>query len=488
MRSGEVVGLAGLRGAGRTEVLRAIFGADPIDGGRIYVAGKETRIDSPRVAVAAGLGLVPEDRGTQGLFKNLSAQQNIFMASVTSGLIDYRGEREKALQTCRDLQIKLPALSTLVGRLSGGNQQKVVLAKWLEAGVRILLLDEPTRGVDVGSKAQIYSLVRELCRKGLGVLLVSSELPEIVENCDRVLVMHRGAIAAELPRGQATEEAIISYAVGASVMTGSIRNVAAPATRRSRTADAALMQTVRDYKVILVPDGRLLIVTAIWAPEFFGVQNLINVARQAAITGVVAVGMTFVILTAGIDLSVGSTLALCGIMFALLHQGEPGHPDRDSRRARVWRPHWNRQRHRRHVPGDPAVHHDAGDDGDRQRRRLCSSPMARRSPFDTDSGIVALLGNGNVGGLPGPVIVFVLVAVVGIFVLRYLPFGRFVYGIGGGLEAARLSGVRTARVLIMVYAISGVCASIAGSSRPAGCSSATRPPAASSCSTASRRS
>jgi len=215
LRSGEVVGVAGLRGAGRTELVRAIFGADPIDAGRILVDGREARITSPHKAVATGLGLVPEDRGTQGLFKNLSAQQNIFMASVTAGLIDYRGERRRAREYVSALQIRLPRLSTLVGRLSGGNQQKVVLAKWLEAGARVLLLDEPTRGVDVGSKAQIYALVRGLCRDGVGVLLISSELPEIVENSDRVLVMHRGAIVAELARGQATEETIISYAVGA---------------------------------------------------------------------------------------------------------------------------------------------------------------------------------------------------------------------------------------------------------------------------------
>jgi ABC-type sugar transport system ATPase subunit len=217
LRRGEVLGVAGLRGAGRTELVRAIFGADPIDAGRIVVDGRETRVTSPRRAVAAGLGLVPEDRGTQGLFKNLSVQQNIFMASVTAGLIDYRGERRRAREYVAALQIKLPSLSTLVGRLSGGNQQKVVLAKWLEAGARVLLLDEPTRGVDVGSKAQIYALVRGLCRDGVGVILISSELPEIVENCDRVLVMHRGAIVAELARGQATEETIISYAVGAHI-------------------------------------------------------------------------------------------------------------------------------------------------------------------------------------------------------------------------------------------------------------------------------
>jgi ABC-type sugar transport system ATPase subunit len=216
LKRGEVLGIAGLRGAGRTELLRAIFGADPIDGGRIFIRGRETEIASPAVAIANGLGLVPEDRGTQGLFKNLSAQQNMFMASVRSGVIDYRRERSKARDHVDALQIRLPSLSTLVGRLSGGNQQKVVLAKWLEARTEILLLDEPTRGVDVGAKAQIYALVRELCANGMGVILVSSELPEVIENSDRILVMCKGAIAGEIMRAEATEEAIISYAVGAN--------------------------------------------------------------------------------------------------------------------------------------------------------------------------------------------------------------------------------------------------------------------------------
>ncbi len=220
-------------------------------------------------------------------------------------------------------------------------------------------------------------------------------------------------------------------------------------------------QVLRDYKVILVLMIAMLVVTAIWAPEFFSVQNLINVARQASITGVVAVGMTFVILTAGIDLSVGSMLAVCGIVFALAIKGGGS------------------------VPVAVLLSMGVG-----ALIGLCNgvgvtflaiqpfimtlATMAIANgvallmsngtpiPFDTDSGIVALLGNGNLSGVPGPMIAFVFVAVVGALALRYLPFGRFVYGVGGGLEAARLSGVRTARVLIIVYGISGVCAAIAG--------------------------
>ena len=159
---------------------------------------------------------MPEDRGTEGLFKNLSALQNIFMASTRKGLIDHKQEKAKARDHVAALKVKLPSLATLVGRLSGGNQQKIVLAKWLEAGTRILLLDEPTRGIDVASKAQIYALVRDLCERGMGIVLISSELPEVIENSNRILVMYRGTIAAELDRSEATEEKIISYAVGAN--------------------------------------------------------------------------------------------------------------------------------------------------------------------------------------------------------------------------------------------------------------------------------
>jgi ABC-type sugar transport system ATPase subunit len=215
VHSGEVVGIAGLRGAGRTELVRAIFGADPIDSGSIYIAGEKARVAAPHRAIARGLGLVPEDRSTQGLFKNLSVVQNIFMAANGRGLIDRRRERREALRHVESLNIRLPGLSVLVGSLSGGNQQKVVLAKWLQAGTRVLFLDEPTRGIDVGSKAQIYDLVHDLRLKGFGIVLISSELPEVIENSNRVLVMHRGVIVAELDRTQATEEAIISHAVGA---------------------------------------------------------------------------------------------------------------------------------------------------------------------------------------------------------------------------------------------------------------------------------
>lgn len=215
----EVLGIAGLRGAGRTELARAIFGADPIDAGRIAVRDRPLPSHSPAGAIAAGIGLVPEDRKAQGLFLNLSTAKNIPVVSLAAGETRWTkpaGERELALEYRQRLGIRVFDVDAAVGTLSGGNQQKVVLSKWLEAGVEVLILDEPTRGIDVGSKQEIYALIRDLTAQGIGVILISSELPEILEMSDRILVMSQGALAAELTREEATEELIMSHAVGSS--------------------------------------------------------------------------------------------------------------------------------------------------------------------------------------------------------------------------------------------------------------------------------
>jgi ABC-type sugar transport system ATPase subunit len=218
LHKGEVLGVAGLRGAGRTEMARAIFGADPFDAGQIFVDGRNVMIRGTGDAIASGIGLVPEDRGGQGLFKGLSTAQNISMVSLAAR----RAQRVSPSQEARLAQsyvdalgIRLASVNTPVGTLSGGNQQKVVLAKWLEAGVSVLILDEPTRGVDVGGKRDIYEVIRDkLAGQGVAVLLISSELPEVLEMSDRVLVMRQGRITADIAREDATEELIMTYAVG----------------------------------------------------------------------------------------------------------------------------------------------------------------------------------------------------------------------------------------------------------------------------------
>jgi rhamnose transport system ATP-binding protein len=218
VRAGEIVALAGLVGAGRSEVARAIFGIDPRDAGEIRIAGKPLAPGRPAAAVKAGLALVPEDRRQQGLALELSIARNASMTVlgrlVRHGLISAGREVQLASHWGKRLQLKAGDLNAPVGTLSGGNQQKVVLGKWLATGPRVLIIDEPTRGIDVGAKAEVYSALAELVRDGMAVLMISSELPEVLGMADRVLVMHEGRITAAIARAEATEERIMSAALG----------------------------------------------------------------------------------------------------------------------------------------------------------------------------------------------------------------------------------------------------------------------------------
>ncbi|MET8684726.1 sugar ABC transporter ATP-binding protein [Streptomyces sp. NPDC004732] len=218
VRRGEIVGLAGLVGAGRSEVARAVFGVDRWDAGTVEVQGKALTNGAPSAAMAAGLALVPEDRRAQGLVMDMSIERNIGLTglrtTVRVGLMDRGAERSRALDWALRLQVKYARIADAVGTLSGGNQQKVVLAKWLATGPRVLIVDEPTRGIDVGTKAEVHRLLSELAADGVAVLMISSDLPEILGMADRVLVMHEGRLTAEIPRATATEESVMAAATG----------------------------------------------------------------------------------------------------------------------------------------------------------------------------------------------------------------------------------------------------------------------------------
>ena len=218
VRHGEIVGLAGLVGAGRSEVARAVFGVDRWDAGGVTVGGRALRPGSPSLAMAAGLALVPEDRRAQGLVMQMSIERNIGLSGLadtsTAGLMSRRGERDRALDWATRLRVKYARLGDLVGTLSGGNQQKVVLAKWLATNPSVLIVDEPTRGIDVGTKAEVHRLLSRLAADGVAVLMISSDLPEILGMADRVLVMHEGRISAEIPRAEATEQSVMAAATG----------------------------------------------------------------------------------------------------------------------------------------------------------------------------------------------------------------------------------------------------------------------------------
>lgn len=218
VHAGEIVGLGGLVGAGRTELAKVVFGDLPRTGGIIRVAGKARDIRKPSDAIDASIGLAPEDRKGEGLILVRTVMENACMAVFRRlsrrGLLRRREMEETVAPLIAKLDIKTPSMETEVGKLSGGNQQKVVLARWLAAKPRILILDEPTRAVDVGAKAEIYRLMDELAREGLGILMISSEMPELLAMSDRIVVMSDGRLSDPIPKAEASEERVIALALG----------------------------------------------------------------------------------------------------------------------------------------------------------------------------------------------------------------------------------------------------------------------------------
>lgn len=218
VRKGEILGIAGLMGAGRTEIARAIFGIDRRDSGEVVIGGRKVAIESPLDAIRSGLGLVPEDRKFQALILGMAVRENITLTHLSEfargGFVSKAKERESARQHVAELDIRTPSIEQTVANLSGGNQQKVVIAKWLGVKPNVLILDEPTRGIDVGAKAAIHSLMCKLAGNGVGIVMISSELPEIMAMSDRIIVLHEGRITGRFPREEATQDKIMMAATG----------------------------------------------------------------------------------------------------------------------------------------------------------------------------------------------------------------------------------------------------------------------------------
>jgi rhamnose transport system ATP-binding protein len=218
VRAGEIVGVFGLVGSGRTEFAETLFGLSHADAGEVRLRGRAVRIDTPEQAIRAGLAYLPEDRLHHGVVADMPIAANVSLATMTAiarwGLLDRAAERTSAEQWVERLRIKTPSVATHVDALSGGNQQKVALARWLETKPSVLILDEPTQGVDVGSKSEIHALIQDLAARGLAIVMISSELPEILSMSDRIAVMSAGTIVDVMPRGEATEDAILHRALG----------------------------------------------------------------------------------------------------------------------------------------------------------------------------------------------------------------------------------------------------------------------------------
>ena len=218
LRRGEIVGLAGLVGSGRTNVARVLFGVERLKQGAIWFEGKPVHIRSPRDAIRLGIGLVPEDRKAQGLFLKQSVRYNIGTALLERlsrlSFLNFRAINQIVRKLVERLRVRTPSLNQQVRNLSGGNQQKVVISRWLALNPKVLILDEPTRGVDVGAKAEIHALMNELAAQGMAILMISSELPEVLGVSDRILVMREGRVVAELTRAEATQDRIMQAATG----------------------------------------------------------------------------------------------------------------------------------------------------------------------------------------------------------------------------------------------------------------------------------
>jgi rhamnose transport system ATP-binding protein len=365
VRAGEILGLAGLVGAGRTELARVLFGLTPADAGTIRLRGQEVTMDIPAQAVELGIAYLPEDRRRHGVILDLPVAANATLAVLrqlsTGGFLSFQRERDLAADYVGRLGIKTPSVATPVGNLSGGNQQKVALARWLAAKPAVLILDEPTQGIDVAAKAEIHRLMGELAAKGLAILMISSELPEILGMSDRIAVMRNGTVAGVFDRGAVTQESLLEHALGHAaesavpqVMAPSPDRVtktdqvvarspdrAAAADRRSpflsetcghsewrgretspqrreTSPQRAVKERYRRELSVATAFLLLLVVLAVRAPGFFAPDQLRTFIVNCSPVLVAAVGMTLVILARQIDISIGSQFCLCGVAAGLL--------------------------------------------------------------------------------------------------------------------------------------------------------------------------
>lgn len=245
VRAGEILGLAGLVGAGRSELAKTLFGLTPADSGEILLRGEPISIDNPAQAVAWGLAYVPEDRRRHGIILDMPVSANITLAVLKTisnklGLLDFEREKKIATDYVERLGVKTPSLFASVGELSGGNQQKVSISRWLATNPRVIILDEPTQGIDVGAKAEVHRLIGELAERGMGIIMISSEMPEILGMSDRIAVMHAGTIAGTLERTEATQQRILALALGQNEVNTDVFTPATTTTSSSHSRSQPL--------------------------------------------------------------------------------------------------------------------------------------------------------------------------------------------------------------------------------------------------------
>jgi galactofuranose transport system ATP-binding protein len=507
VRSGEIVGLAGLLGSGRSEVARAIFGAEPMSAGDLEYQGAAFTPKSPATAISAGIGFCTENRKADGIIPDMSVRENLTLALLPNlaraGVVDEEAQKSVVEKFIKKLRIKCSNPEQPIRELSGGNQQKVLLGRWLCLDPKLLILDEPTRGIDVGAKREIQNLISALATQGLGVLMISSEIEELVEGSDRVFVLREGRTVAELRESEISEEAIMgAMADGTSALksravtapaetsdpsaTGGSANgkpavvgqlpdaKGSPGTASSATSGLTEAKTGRPtrWSRILRRNGILIALLTLiglnlaFTPHFVSWQTFnVNLTQVCNIV-IVGVGMTLVIGTGGIDLSVGSLMAISGALAPVIFENKivalpfalgiamafvvpvlvAG--------AFGWFNGWLITRFRIQPIVATLILFIAG------RGIAQVSTNGNLQAFTVPA--FQVIGLGRPFGIPvQALIMFVIVAVAG-WMIRFTIFGRELLATGGNEEAARLAGVRVTSIKRLVYMMSGLCAGVAG--------------------------
>ncbi|WP_413989700.1 ATP-binding cassette domain-containing protein [Labrys okinawensis] len=471
VRAGEIVGLGGLVGSGRTEIARVLFGIDQPTSGTVTLAGSEVSFADPPAAMAAGIAYVSEDRLGQSLVMDFPILANaslpVIEKATFAGLVMRRQELALVEPHLKRLKLKFRSYDQPVKTLSGGNQQKVVLSKWLATHPRLLILDEPTQGIDVESKSEVHSMIAELAQQGLAIILISSELPELVSMCDRIVVLREGEVTGEFSRGDVDQERVIRAATDAdSADAGMV--LAGPLHAgevESREAQPSFLQRLLRHRELGLIAAMAVVALPVMAvnPRMISAENLTAVAMDAALLMIVAVAQMLVLLTRNIDLSVASVIGLSAYGAAsFMH----GHPEAS-------------------ILLGIAVACGIG--------LACGALNGLVVTLGRVPAIVVTLGSlsvfrglnslwaggkqisadqvpqdwldmtsARVAGIPA-VILIALVCVVAIgLALRYLPVGRELYAIGSNPDGASLIGIRKTALVLCAFMLAGLLAGFDG--------------------------
>jgi rhamnose transport system ATP-binding protein len=465
VKAGEIVGMFGLVGAGRTEIARSLFGITPPNSGFVAIDGHEVAVRDPRQMLARGLAYLPEDREGQGLVTTMSVRKNVVVAILNKlaqrGILRWQRERAFTLQTIAALGIKTEGSEAVVSSLSGGNRQKVVLGKWLAIDPKILILDEPTHGIDIGSKAQVHQLVISLATRGMAILLISSDLPEILRLSDRVLVVANGRITASLDQLEMTEEKIL-LAASSEALETSARH---PSTAGiNPAAGTRLLHSLLHGRILGVIAFLVLLATvfSLTAKNFGTVSNANTIALNGSILVVVACAEAIVVITRNYDISVGAIVALSsyvGLDFIRLFPG--------------------------FGPVLIAVPVIVGGlcgvlNGFLVAYCRLPSVIVTLATLSVYRGLAFLYANGHqidpkdlpqwvassvnghLLGISVLVILGISIAVLAALGLRYLKIGRQIYAIGSNPDAAIFYGLKTERLTWQAYVLCGLLTGLAG--------------------------